>query len=65
MRITEQMIVDYLLNERDLPFGLRLVSAKFVPLSRKLLSCELEKDGQIFRIRNILQEDDSNLSSVA
>lgn len=57
VKITERMIVDYVANDIDLPYGLRLVSVKFDPRTRKLRTCELEKNGELLKVGDWLLND--------
>ena len=51
IQITEQIVLDYLVKDLDLPEGLRLVSVKFDPHTRKLRQCELQsKNGLALKI---------------
>ena len=65
LEITEQMVLDYLLRDVDLPEGLRVVSVKFDPRSRELRHCELEKDAQAIAVGDYLLDDGSIVHSSA
>lgn len=57
LKITEKMIFNYVAFDIDLPEGVRLTSVNFDSRTRKLQSCELEKDGQPLRVGDRLLED--------
>lgn len=57
LKITEEMVLNYVANDIDLPPGVRLVSARFDPRTRKLQGCELEKDGAVLKVGDWLLSD--------
>lgn len=65
LKITEQMILNYIANDIDLPQGIRLVSVKFDPRTRKLRDCELEKDGAVLKVGDWLLSDGQVIRSGA
>ena len=65
LKITEQMVLNYVVNDIDLPQGIRLVSVKFDPRTRKLRHCELEKDGVALKVGDWLLSDGQIIRSRA
>ncbi len=57
VKITEEMVMNYVANDVDLPKGIRVVNVKFDPRTRKLRACTLEKDGHPIRIGDWLLSD--------
>ena len=56
-KVTDELVLEYFFKDADhLPSGLRIVSLQMEPGAAKLQSCELEKDGRVFKLGDSLPD---------